>query len=338
MSEPPSARRSEPSIDELAQGVRAGDRALLGRAISLIESNAPAHAERAEALLAALLPHTGGSHRIGVSGVPGAGKSTLIEALGTQLTAAGHKVAVLAIDPSSSKSGGSILGDKTRMQALASDPRAFIRPSPSGGSLGGVARKTRETLLVCEAAGFDRVLVETVGVGQSEALVASLVDTVLVLLLAGAGDELQGIKRGILEDADVLAINKADGDNRAAAERARRELSGAIGLIPARTRGWSVPVLTCSALEQSGLDELTAALDRHAEHLRASGAFEAQRAEQRSRWLWQAVEQELARRFRKHPAVAALAPALEAEVKSGAVSVSQAARRLLEAFGAGERR
>jgi GTPase len=324
--------RRELSLDEYVAGVRAGDRSVLGRAISLIESNAPAHAERAEELLSRLLPYSGGAQRVGISGVPGAGKSTLIEVLGKHLTAQGHKLAVLAVDPSSSKSGGSILGDKTRMQALATDPKAFIRPSPSGGSLGGVARKTREILLVCEAAGFDRVLVETVGVGQSEALVAGMVDSFLVLLLAGAGDELQGIKRGILEDADVLAINKADGGNEPAAERARREYQSALQHMTPRTRHWKVPVVTCSALEQRGIAELWSELERHAAHLHTTGAFAAQRAAQQLAWMWQTVEAELLARLRQHPDVATLVAELEAKVMAGEVTATNAARRILDSF------
>jgi GTPase len=331
-NEPPMSSRRELTIDDYVAGVRAQDRSILGRAISLIESNAPAHAARAEQLLARLLPFSGGAQRVGVSGVPGAGKSTLIEALGKHLTAQGHHVAVLAVDPSSTKSGGSILGDKTRMNELAVDPRAFIRPSPSSGSLGGVARKTRETLLVCEAAGYDRVLVETVGVGQSEALVAGMVDSFLVLLLAGGGDELQGIKRGILEDADVIAINKSDGDNTALAEQARREYQRALELVPARTRGWRVPVVTCSALEKHGIAELWTELERHEQALRASGVFESQRRAQQLAWMWQTVEDELRTRLRRDPALAALVPSLEASVQSGELTATSAARRILDTF------
>ena len=331
-AEPPVSSRRELSIDDYVAGVRARDRGVLGRAISLIESNAPAHAARAEALLQRLLPFSGGAQRVGVSGVPGAGKSTLIEALGKHLTAQGHHVAVLAVDPSSTKSGGSILGDKTRMNELAVDPRAFIRPSPSSGSLGGVARKTRETLLVCEAAGYDRVLIETVGVGQSEALVAGMVDSFLVLLLAGAGDELQGIKRGILEDADVIAINKADGDNLAAAEQARREYQHALELVPARTKGWRVPVVTCSALDKRGIAELWSEIERHGQALRSSGAFTAQRSAQQLAWMWQTVEDELRARLKTDPSVAALVPQLEASVQSGELTATSAARRIVETF------
>ena len=235
---------------DYVDGVRRGDRAILARAITLIESEQPAHAELAQEVLEVLLPDTGGAHRVGISGVPGAGKSTFIDALGTTLTSQEHRVAVLAVDPTSSISGGSILGDKTRMSALSNDPNAFIRPSPTSGTLGGVARKTRETILLCEAAGFDVVLVETVGVGQSETIVAGMVDFFLVLFIAGAGDELQGIKRGILEVADMLAINKADGDNRPRAIRAQASYQSALRLM----RGDRVPpVVTCSALEKTGL-------------------------------------------------------------------------------------
>jgi LAO/AO transport system kinase len=235
------------AVEEYVAGVRAGDRAVLGRAITLCESLRADDQARAQAVVAALLPFTGGAQRVGITGVPGVGKSTLIEALGGHLTAMGKRVAVLAIDPSSLRSGGSILGDKTRMPSLARDPRAFVRPTPSLGALGGVARHTRETLLLCEAAGFDVVIVETVGVGQSEVMVAQLVDCFVVLMLAGAGDELQGIKRGILELVDVLAITKADADPSAAA-RARGEYEAALHLMRARHAGWTVPVLTCSAV------------------------------------------------------------------------------------------
>ena len=245
---PASMSKQRLDVDEYVAGVRAGDRALLGRAITLIESQRPDDQKRAQQVVAALLPFTGGAHRVGITGVPGVGKSTLIEALGTHLTAQGRRVAVLAVDPSSLRSGGSILGDKTRMQSLARDPRAFVRPTPTLGALGGVARHTRETLLLCEAAGYDVVLVETVGVGQSEVMVAQLVDCFVVLMLAGAGDELQGIKRGILELVDILAITKADGDGAAAAGRARSEYAMALHLMRPRHPAWTVPVLTCGGI------------------------------------------------------------------------------------------
>lgn len=326
-------KRRTLSVDDYVSGVLGGDRAILGRAISLVESNARAHHELAQDVLLRLLPHTGKSHRIGVTGVPGVGKSTFIEALGTNLTNEGHKVAVLAVDPTSERTRGSILGDKTRMVALSQNPSAFIRPSPSSGSLGGVGRKTRETMLLCEAAGFDVVLVETVGVGQSETMVADMVDFFLVLMLAGAGDELQGIKRGILELADMVAINKADGDNEKAAERACREYEGALELMRGRNSSWKVPVIKCSALNNLGLNELWAQVERHRLESQASGAFEQQRKQQRLRWLWQLTEGELIDALHNHPAVLAVKAELEHEVYEGQLTTSLAAHRILAAFG-----
>jgi LAO/AO transport system kinase len=325
-----SPRRRALSVDEYVAGVRAGDRAVLGRAISLVESNARAHHDLAQDVLTRLLPHTGGARRLGISGVPGVGKSTFIEALGTNLTRAGHRVAVLAVDPTSERTKGSILGDKTRMVMLSMDPRAFIRPSPSSGSLGGVGRKTRETILLCEAAGFDVVLVETVGVGQSETMVADMVDFFLVLMLAGAGDELQGIKRGILEVADLVAVNKADGGNEAAAERARREYKGALDLM--RGRG-EVPVIKCSALANLGLDALWDLVEKHRAAALASGALARNRNRQMLRWMWQMVEGELVAEMRRAPAVTALVPALEAAVKAEEITATVAAERILAALG-----
>jgi LAO/AO transport system kinase len=322
-------------VDEYVAGVRAGDRAVLGRAITLIESLRPDDQARAQAVVAALLPFTGGAHRVGITGVPGVGKSTLIEALGTHLTGHGRRVAVLAVDPSSLRSGGSILGDKTRMQSLARDPRAFVRPTPTLGALGGVARHTRETVLLCEAAGYDVVLVETVGVGQSEVMVAQLVDCFVVLMLAGAGDELQGIKRGILELVDVLAITKADGDGAAAAGRARAEYQAALHLMRARHPAWTVPVLTCSALTQGGIAELWAAILEHRATLERAGAFAEHRAQQQVYWMWRAIETALLERFTGDPAVAGCRAALEAEVRAGAISPDHAAQRLLALAGAG---
>jgi LAO/AO transport system kinase len=322
-------------VDEYVAGVRAGDRAVLGRAITLVESRRADDRRRAEAVVAALLPFTGGARRVGISGVPGVGKSSLIEALGGRLTAQGRRVAVLAVDPSSPRSGGSILGDKTRMAALARDPAAFVRPSPTQGALGGVARHTREALLLCEAAGFDVVLVETVGVGQSEATVAQLVDCFVVLMLAGAGDELQGIKRGILEVVDVMAITKADGAGAPAAERARAEYQAALHLMRPRHPGWSPPVLTCSAVTGDGLDALWAAVEAHRAAMLAAGALAEARAQQQVHWMWRAIEDGLLRRFRADPAVAPRVPALEAEVRAGARSPDHAAEALLAAF-AGE--
>jgi len=297
-----SAARSGdiPSVEALVGGIEAGDRATLARAITLVESRKPAHRERASALLAALLPGTdpvrSAASRIGITGVPGVGKSTLIDSFGTLLTARGHKVAVLAVDPSSSRTGGSILGDKTRMARLAVDPKSFIRPSPSGGALGGVARMTRETMLLCEAAGFDVVIVETVGVGQSEVMVAGMVDVFVVLALPGAGDELQGIKKGVLELADLIAVNKADGDNRLRAEQAAAHYRQALSILEPVTAGWRPPVLLLSALERSGLDELWRSIEQHRAALGAAG-LEAKRGGQQVRWLWQLLESGLEARL-----------------------------------------
>ena len=326
-------RRRELSVDDYVRGVRASDRAILGRAISLVESNARAHYELAQSVLTELLPYTGGAHRVGISGVPGVGKSTFIEALGTTLTGAGHKVAVLAVDPTSERTKGSILGDKTRMVSLSQDLNAFIRPSPSSGSLGGVGRKTRETMLLCEAAGFDVVLVETVGVGQSETMVAEMVDFYLVLMLAGAGDELQGIKRGILELADMIAVNKADSGNERQAERARLEYEGALHLMHAGKDGWQVPVVKCSAINRSGLTELWANIERYRSEGRASGSLQERRRTQLLRWTWQMVEHELVSTLRNHPEVRRIVPELERQVHDGELTATLGAQQILEAFG-----
>ena len=328
MSDGPSA----PDLEALAAGVRAGDRTALGRAITLVESRAEDKRRLGEALVEALLPHRVEARRVGITGVPGVGKSTFIDALGTRLTAAGHRVAVLAVDPTSPLSGGSILGDKTRMSRLAADPAAFVRPSPSSGTLGGVANRTRETMLLCEAAGFDVVLVETVGVGQSETVVEDMVDCFLVLMLAGAGDELQGIKRGVLEIADVLAINKADGDNLTAASRARAEYAGALRLLRPRSEAWEPRALCVSALTGDGLAELWQATEEHREALRASGELERRRSAQQRRWMWARVEEGLRERLDADAEVQALARELEVEVEAGSLLASHAARRLLERF------
>jgi LAO/AO transport system kinase len=320
------------SIDAYVDGVRAGERPLLGRAITLIESQRGDDQALARAVVERLLPETGRAHRVGITGVPGAGKSTFIEALGTRLCAQGHRVAVLAVDPSSARSGGSILGDKTRMQSLAREPRAFVRPSPSLGALGGVARHTRETVLLCEAAGFDVVLIETVGVGQSEVMVAQLVDTFLLLMIPGAGDELQGIKRGIFELADVLAVNKADGSGEAAARRARRDYAYALHLMQPRSAGWQVPALTCSARTGAGVDEVWAEVCRHREVLEASGDWQRTRRDQQVFWMWRALEEGLMTAFRGAPAVkGALAAAID-EVRALRRSPDHAAAELIARF------
>ena len=324
--------RRAPSVQAMIEGIRAGQRAMLGRAITLIESRHPEHQRRAQELLRALLPRTGAARRIGITGVPGAGKSTLIERLGTSLTSKGHRVAVLAIDPSSSLSGGSILGDKTRMTELARDPNAFVRPSPTSGSLGGVARRTREVMLLCEAAGYDIVLIETVGVGQSETLVAEMVDTFVVVLIAGAGDELQGIKRGLVEVADILTINKADGDGVQAARMAALEYRRALRYLRSTTRSWTPKVLTCSARSGEGLDELWASVGRHREALEETGEFDARRRKQQLGWMWRMVEDQLLTSLRQHPGVREMLPECEAEVLAGTLPPSLAARRLIQAF------
>ncbi|MEM7352003.1 MAG: methylmalonyl Co-A mutase-associated GTPase MeaB [Acidobacteriota bacterium] len=321
--------RRPPSIDELAAGVVASDRALLGRAITLVESNRDDHRTLAQELLTQLLPRTGRAHRVGVTGVPGVGKSTFLDSLGSLLTERGLRVAVLAIDPSSSVSGGSILGDKTRMERLSTDPRAFIRPSPSGGSLGGVARKTRETLLLCEAAGYDVVFVETVGVGQSEAVVAEMVDTVALLLLPGAGDELQGIKRGILEVVDLVAVNKADGERLPAARQARQQYLAALKFVRPQTPAWRPPVLSVSAQEGSGLAELWSTVEEHRRTLEAAGELEARRRRQRLQWMWSLIEEELLGSFHRNPQVAKKLAAIEEQVVAGEITPTLAATQLL---------
>jgi len=330
-------------IETLAERVLAGDRRALAQAITLVESTRADHRDEAEALMAAVLPKSGGAQRIGITGVPGVGKSTFIEAFGLHLIAAGHRVAVLAVDPSSQRSGGSILGDKTRMQELARAEAAFIRPSPAGGSLGGVARRTREALLVCEAAGFDVVIVETVGVGQSETAVADMVDIFVLLLQPGGGDELQGFKRGIMELADLFVVTKADGELAAAAGRAAAEYSGALGFLRPPSPNWRPPVLTSSALEGRGMAEVWDAVLAHRRALEAAApgapdALAAKRARQAKAWMWREVNESLLAALKGHPAVAARLPALEAEVAAGTTSPTAAARRLLAAFRGDEPR
>lgn len=331
--------RHKPSVDELYAGVRAGDRGALGRAITLVESSRADDQAHARELIERLLPHTGTSLRVGITGVPGAGKSTFIEALGTRLTAAGTrpptKVAVLAVDPSSVRTGGSILGDKTRMQELARNPLAFVRPSPSRGSLGGVARRTREAILLCEAAGYGVVLVETVGVGQSETMVAGMVDVFVVLLLAGAGDELQGIKRGILELADVVAINKADGDNLQAAKLARLEYERALRLMPHGRANWTPPVVTCSGLHDDGVDTLWAAVERCRETSIQTGEWELRRAGQRVEAMWRAIEWGMVEALHRDQTLAPRIVELEHLVREGKVSPDHAAIELLTRFRPG---
>lgn len=322
--------RALPDTDTLVAGVLAGDRALLARAITLAESTRPDHQDRAGEVLERLMPHTGRAVRVGLTGVPGVGKSTFVEALGQRLTASGRRVAVLAIDPSSSRSGGSILGDKTRMEALARDPGAFIRPSPAGGTLGGVASRTREALLLCEAAGFDVVFVETVGVGQSELVVAGMTDTFVVLMLAGAGDALQGIKRGLMEMADVLAVNKADGDNALAARRAASTYRAALALLHPPDAPWKPRVLTCSGLDGTGVEEVWQGVLDHRAVLEGSGALTEKRAAQQVAWMWQVLDDRMRASLRAHPGVRDALVELETAVRDGSVAPTRAAARLLE--------
>jgi LAO/AO transport system kinase len=327
-------RQGRLTVEAYVEGVLRGDRAVLARAITLIESEAADDGEDAAAVLEAVLPHAGGAHRVGITGVPGVGKSTFIDALGMHLVRdRQERVAVLSVDPSSPLSGGSILGDKTRMERLSLEAAAYIRPSPSRGVLGGVARRTRETILLCEAAGFSTILVETVGVGQSETAVRSMTDCFLLLMLPGAGDELQGIKRGIIEMVDVLAINKADGEMRARAERARVEYRAALHLFPAPADGWMPPVLTCSAISGEGIVELWDVVLAHRTHLAQSGHLARRRGEQALTWLHDLVAAGLEAAFRADPRVADRLPALEAAVVEGEMTASAAARALLALRG-----
>jgi LAO/AO transport system kinase len=319
-------------IDSYVKGVREGSRAYIARAITLVESTRAEHRALAQRLLTELLPYSGTARRVGISGVPGVGKSTFIDALGTMLTSLGHRVAVLAVDPSSTRTGGSILGDKTRMERLAVDPAAFVRPSPTSGTLGGVAKATRESIIVVEAAGYDVVLVETVGVGQSETAVAGMVDSFLLLSLARTGDQLQGIKKGVLELADVLAVNKADGPHERDARSAARELAGALRLMHPADAAWTPPVLSCSAREGSGLDTVWERLEQHRALLDSTGRLAAKRRDQQIDWTWTMVHDELLDRLRSHPEVRELAPGLERQVRAGELTATLAAERILGAF------
>lgn len=329
----PVRRRAAEAPEKLAEAIRAGDRGALARGITLIESRAAAHRAAADVLLNLLTPQAGGAMRIGVTGAPGAGKSTFIDALGVQLCDAGKRVAVLSVDPSSPVTRGSILGDKTRMENLARRPGAFIRPSPSGGELGGVARRTRETIVLCEAAGFEVVIVETVGVGQSEVLVRGMVDCFLVLLLAGAGDELQGIKKGLLELADVLAVNKADGDNQARAEAARREFSRALHYLAGPEGAWQQQVLACSSVTGEGIAAVWTTVEKFFAHGRQHGTFADRRREQAIAWLESLVQEGLRDAYATRKGVGALRTQLEAQVGAGLLPAPMAAVRLLAAAG-----
>lgn len=326
MTAPPSTT-GEPA-EALAAAILAGNRRSLAKAITLVESSHPDHREQADALLETLLPHSGRSLRIGITGVPGVGKSTFIESLGLLLIGQGHRIAVLAVDPSSSISGGSILGDKTRMERLSQRPEAFIRPSPAGGSLGGVAEKTREAMLVCEAAGFDVVIVETVGVGQSETAVAGMTDLFVLLQLPNAGDDLQAIKKGVVELADIVVYNKADID-RQAVERAMAQMRSALAMLRPNSPHWRPPVLKVSALANEGMTELWQAVDDYRRILGASGELAARRRRQALAWMWQLIDSGLRRRFRDAPGVKAALPELASMVEAGTAAPTAAAHRLL---------
>jgi LAO/AO transport system kinase len=318
------------AIDELAAAVRSGDRSALPRAITLVESTRADHRDRAQQLLLQLMPAAGTALHVGITGVPGVGKSTTIEALGMYLIGRGHRVAVLAVDPSSTRTGGSILGDKTRMPQLATHPDAYIRPSPTSGTLGGVAKATRETIVLLEAAGFDVILVETVGVGQSEVAVSNMVDTFVFLTLARAGDQLQGIKKGVLELADIVVVNKADGNHLTEARKAARELSGAIRLIYPRETLWRPPVLTMSALEGAGLEELWDTVERHRDVLTAEGDFEARRRAQQVDWTWQMVRDTVLDRVLSNQAVRKGRADIERQVLTGELTPALAAQQILK--------
>lgn len=322
---------ASPDVADVAAAVRKGDRTALARAITLVESTRPDHRDRAQQLLLAVMADAGSAMHVGITGVPGVGKSTTIEALGVHLIARGHKVAVLAVDPSSTRTGGSILGDKTRMSRLAVSPDAYVRPSPTSGTLGGVARATRETIVLLEAAGFDVILVETVGVGQSEVAVANMVDTFVFLTLARTGDQLQGIKKGVLELADVVVVNKADGEHTVEAKSAARELSGAIRLIYPRDTLWRPPVLTMSAAEGTGLSELWATVLKHRGTLTEAGEFEARRRRQQVDWTWAMVRDAVLDRVLSNPAVKSIRAEVERQVREGELTATLAAQRILDA-------
>ena len=319
-------------MSQLAHDLLAHDRRALARAITLVESTRPDHRNESDELLAEIIAHTGGSIRVGISGAPGAGKSTLIETLGLNLVAAGHRVAVLAVDPSSTLSGGSILGDKTRMDELVRQEEAFIRPSPTGGTLGGVARRTREAMLCCEAAGFNVVIVETVGVGQSEVAVESMVDCFALIIAPGGGDELQGIKRGIVELADLVIVNKADGDMAAVAKSTSADYANALHLLRPKTNAWNARTVLCSALEKRGIDDVWTAIADHQETIRASGDLDIRRSEQSRSWLWSEISESLIDRLRSDAQVAAVIAEVEAAVVAGTLPASVAATRVLDQF------
>lgn len=326
------SQKKQLSVEDYANGVLTNDRNLLARTITLIESNSEQHQSTAQAVLKKLLPHSGNSLRIGITGVPGAGKSTLIEVLGLYLIKQGHKVAVLAVDPSSSVTKGSILGDKTRMEKLSREKNCFIRPSPSSGTLGGVTRKSRETILVCEAAGFDVILIETVGVGQSEITVRSMVDFFLLVMIAGAGDELQGIKKGVIEIADALLVNKADGENKKKAEIARAEYSNALHYLQPATKGWVSKAHTCSAITGEGISDIWKVISKFKEITAGSGNFDLRRKEQSLQWTFDMIEDELKNSFYKNPEIAGILPGIKEKLLNEKILPTAAAEELLQVF------
>ncbi len=338
MERPKSGARAKLTTEDYVDGVLAGDRTVLARAITLIESSNPAHRQVADQVLQELLPYVGRAHRIGITGVPGVGKSTLIDQFATNITGLGHRVAVLAVDPSSSRHGGSILGDKTRMVRLVNNRSAYVRPSPTAGTLGGVARKTRETMALCEAAGYDIILVETVGVGQSETAVADMVDFFLVLALPGAGDELQGIKKGIIEIADMIAVNKADGENALRAEKAAGEYQAALHILAGRESVWTPPVLTVSGAHNTGLDAMWDAIRKHRKLLLDSGDFARRRQEQAVHWMHELLRERVLTDILSAPRVAEQLPALEAQVRDGSLTASRAVTRIFQVLEAGRQR
>ena len=318
------------NAEKLSEQILEGNRSALARAITLVESRKPDHRKIAHDLLTRLLPHSGKAHRVGITGVPGVGKSTTIDQLGSNLTAAGHKVAVLAVDPSSTRTGGSILGDKTRMEQLCTDTNAFIRPSPSAGTLGGVAARTRESMFLCEAAGYDVILVETVGIGQSETTVADMVDFFLVLMLPGAGDELQGIKKGVLEIADMIAINKADGDGWARARKAAAQYRTALHIMKPTSPNWSPPVMTISGLANESLDKMWKQVELHQEKLSQTGEFQTKRSEQQVRWMWAMLEDRMRAMLHENASVQSLLQQVEHSVEIGELPASVAVENVLD--------
>ncbi|MDQ0161420.1 methylmalonyl Co-A mutase-associated GTPase MeaB [Bacillus alveayuensis] len=325
-------QRKEKSIEELMDGILSGDRVTLAQAITLVESNSIRHFEKAQALIQAILPYRKKTIRIGITGVPGAGKSTFIDTFGTYLTEQNLKVAVLAVDPSSKVSKGSILGDKTRMERLSRNQNAFIRPSPSGGTLGGVSRKTRETLLLCEAAGYDVILVETVGVGQGEFVVRSMVDFFLLIVLTGAGDELQTMKKGIMELPDLVVVNKADGDNISKAEKAKNEFNTILHFLKSYTEGWETKAVTASALKETGISDIWKIIQQFQETTEKTGVFEKRRKEQQLEWMHEMIKEQLERMFYEHPEIKEILPIYEQEVISGQKTVASTVLQLVNRF------